>query len=225
MPAVLFLGTKQGAPGDLNHQTVHGPIVVDKPQDHDYIQVRIASVMAMILNPRILDPLFFEYRQFIRANCRVADDADKWHNFAFRTAREPHAQPSDMCKADLVDADPVLFREDVEFIEDTAVVRKYGYRSEVPRDIDRYQPNQAGHAYQCIDVPEVNVPKTNLRAPHVQGPPSGRIPRKIEIDFGFKAQVVELIDGRAPKVHAESTWSYSGRWRIKERYPLKVEAY
>jgi LysM domain len=225
VPAVVFLGNREGAPGNLTHQTVHGPLILDKPEDHDFIQVRIAFVMAMVLNARILDPLFFEYRQFIRADCRVADEKDNWHSFGFRTARKPHQLPSDMSKADTVYADPVVFREDVEYNKDTGVVRKYGYRSELPQDIDRYHPNQAGHAYQCIDVPKVNVPKTNLRAPDVQGPPSGRIPRKIEVSFGFKAQVIELIPDHTPKVHAERSWSYSSRWRIKERYPLDVEPY
>lgn len=224
VPVVAFLGTKEGGGTDMNHQTVHGPLIMDKPDDSDFIQVRIAFAMAMMLNTRILDPILFEYRQFIRANCRVADEKGDWHTFAFPAARRPHQLPGDMRRADLTNADKAVFREDAEFLKDTGEVRKYGYREELPRDIDRYHPGQAGHGYQCIDVPKIDIPKTNLRAPHVQGPPSGRIPKKVEIDFGFKAQVVEL-GGAAVKVHAERSWSYSKRWHIVRRYPLETAAY
>ncbi len=228
---VVFFGTKE-AGTTFNNYPIHGLIATDDPENNDLIRVWAAFHVGMVLNPKILDPRPFVYRQYIKGRCRVADEKDHWHEFTLHTSKTPHVRPSTMTKADLQTWNTEEFREDAEWFENktigTAEVRKYGYREEKPADIDKYLPDQNGHSYQCIDLPGIRVPKTNLRAPGIPGPPSGRIPRKIEAEFWFQARIVQVHNLEPVKVWGQMEWHYRKRWKIinGERYPkVKLEEY
>lgn len=225
---VQFFGTME-AGTSFTSTNVHGLIVDDRG---DWIYVGAAFGVALVLNPKILDPRPFVYRQYIKGQCRVQDEKGNWHDFFHNTSKTLHTLPSAMTKADLVDWSPTDFKEDAEWHENkktgSAEVRKYGYRQEKAVDIDKYLPNQAGHSYQCTDLPHILVPKTNLRNPKIQGPPSGRIPKAIEVEYHFRGCVLSLWTDNltATRVWRTIDWSYPRkRWRIKTRYPLVVEEY
>ena len=226
---VMAFGGKEAAT-TFGTAEVHDLIILDQPGNRDVILVQAAFGVFLMLNPKLLDPRPFVYRQFIKGRCRVADEKDHWWEFICHTSRVALQLPTRMTDADLVAWSADEFREDAERHVDGVTsaidIRKYGYREAKPVDIDRYMPNQDGHNYQAIDLPGIKVPKSNLRDPKVPGPPSGRIPRKIEAEFHFSARVVQMFNGAPVKVWAERSWSYSKRWRIVQRYPtLKTEPY
>ncbi len=227
-PIKFFGGLEAGS--TFNDLQYHGLVIGDDPKNSDFIRVAAGFGMALVLDPKLLDPRPFVYRQYIRGFARVADEKGDWHEWTVYTAKTPHALPSSMTKSDLITFSPDEYREDVEWFENktagTAEVRKYGYREAKAVDIDQYLPGQAGHNYKSFDLPNIRIPKTNMRDPAIIGPPSGRVPRKVEVEFGFKACLVQ-VDGLTPiKIWGQREFSYKGSWLIKNRYnPLSTEPY
>lgn len=227
-PVVMFM-SKEGGPVDhFGSSFSHGLVCVDYPNPPpkfvDHIKVYASFAMGLRLNPKLLDPTPFVYRQFIKGSTRVKDDLGKWWDIPTRVPTADGKAMQDWKRDDWLEDG----EEWVDPITSAIDIRKYGYREKPGVAIDRYLPDQKGHAYEMFDQPGFPVPKTNLRHPRIPGPPSGRFPKLVETEFSFMGLVIEHpLSAAVPSTpfQASLTWDFKGKWRIVSRWPLKTEAY
>ncbi len=221
---VLLFAPKQGEGPAIymGGNKLHGLMIGDDPDPKkpDHIKVSATFSLGIAFNPTLLDPTPFVYRQYIRGQNRVLDDAGHWHDIPTRVPSATYGVMRDWEKDN--------FLEDGELVETSTGVmeiRKYGYREAPGVPMDKYLPNQQGHQYTMYDMPGFSFPKTNLRDPNVPGPPSGRVPRAVEVEYYFRGVILQ-IENLVP-VHkwGEMLWDFKGKWRIKVRFPLETEPY
>lgn len=225
-PVVMFT-SKEGGPVDhFGSSFSHGLVCIDDPDPKaaGNIKVYASFAMGLRLNPKLLDPTPFVYRQYIKGFARVQDELGKWWEIPVRVPTLAGKGMQDWMRGEWLEDG----EEWVDPVSSAMEIRRYGHREKPGVAIDRYLPDQKGHAYEMFDQPGFSFPKTNLRNPRIPGPPSGRFPKAVEAEFSFLGKVFESFGPPAmptPKVHASLTWDFKGKWRILTRYPLKTEAY
>ena len=221
-PVAMFTN-KEGGPVVDYGGSLNALVCKDDPNVAGNIKVWASFGFMVKLNPKLLNPGSFVYRQYIKGFARVKDDMGKWLDIPVRVPTADAKGMRDWKRDEFLEDG----EEWVNPVTSAKEIRRYGHRDKPGVAIDRYLPNQSGHEYQMFDEPAFSFPKTNLRHPRIPGPPSGRFPKAAEAEFSFMACVFEIVGPTTPlpKVHLSRTFEFEGKWRIVSRYPLRTVTY